>query len=215
MKKYDTIIWDWNGTLLNDVWLCVEIVNTILVNHNDLQLDATTYRDVFGFPITEYYRKIGIDFQKESFEVLTHKFIGSYESHVVKCELHNDVTNVLNGFADKGLHQFMLTAAHKEGVLPLLDHFSIRDFFKHVEGLDNHRAESKVERGIKLVENNEVRKEGTVLIGDTIHDYDVAREIGVDCILIANGHQSKKRLIKKTKNEIMILDELDQLFEFV
>ena len=58
----------------------------------------------------------------------------------------------------------------------MLEHYSIRSYFEKVEGLDNHRAESKVERGIHLVEDNGIKRSKTVLIGDTIHDYDVAPE---------------------------------------
>jgi len=95
IDDYNTIIWDWNGTLLNDVWLCVEIVNELLVNHNKLRLDETSYREVFGFPITGYYKKIGIDFKKESFELLTKKFIANYDEKVKQCELHKRAIDVL------------------------------------------------------------------------------------------------------------------------
>ena len=107
--------------------------------------------------------------------------------------------------------QFILTAAHKESVLGLLDHYFIKDYFKEIEGLDNHRAESKVVRGKHLIENNCIAKKETVLIGDTIHDFEVANAIGVDCILIANGHQSKNRLVEKTDNQIKVLDFIGEL----
>ena len=172
-----------------------------------------SYREVFGFPITEYYRKIGIDFQKESFEELVVKFISHYNSQVIYCDLHQDVSNVLIDFESNNIQQYILTATHKENVLELLSHFSIQDLFKEVEGLDNHRAESKVERGIKLIENNHFDCKETVMVGDTIHDYDVACEIGVDCILIANGHQSKRRLEEKANGQIPVLNEISELKE--
>ena len=68
--KYDTIIWDWNGTLLNDLDLCLTIANKMLANHQPTPIDLAGYRNAFGFPITSYYEKIGIDLQKESFEAL-------------------------------------------------------------------------------------------------------------------------------------------------
>lgn len=211
LNKYQSIIWDWNGTLLNDVWLCVDIVNEMLQKHNNNQLDKNSYKNAFGFPITEYYEKIGIDLEQESFEVLTTKFISNYEANVRKCTLHEYVFDILNILHKNEMQQFILTAAHKESVLPLLKHFSIRDYFKEIEGLDNHRAESKVKNGLRLVKNNRLSKEKTVLIGDTIHDFEVANEMGVHCILIANGHQSKERLIDKTRNKIKILDNIQAL----
>ena len=209
--EYQNIIWDWNGTLLNDNWICVEIVNKLLKNHNDRQLDLSSYKNVFGFPIMDYYKKIGIDLKKESFNQLTEKFISDYESKVKQCELQNGATKVLNQIKEQGKNQYILTAAHKKSVVELLKHYSIENIFKKVEGLNNHRAESKVERGHKLIKENQVSIENTVLIGDTIHDFEVASLLGVKSILIANGHQSKSRLIEKTKNEVPIYDNISEL----
>ena len=211
LNSYSTIIWDWNGTILNDVALCVDIVNKLLLNHNDQRLNKAKYKEVFGFPIINYYQKLGIDLNKESFEILTDKFISNYNSNVQQCNLHDKATDVLNKFKQNKLNQFILTAAHKENVIKLLDHYSLKDFFTEIEGLDNYRAESKVDRGRQLIIKNQINTKEAVLIGDTIHDFEVANDIGVDCILIANGHQSKKRLRNKTMDDVLILDKIEQL----
>lgn len=209
--RYSTVIWDWNGTLLNDTRLCVKIVNGILPAHNTLQLDEQAYKEVFGFPIVDYYKRIGIDFNIESFESLTQKFISNYDKDIKNYQLHDKAIDVLMTNKKNGIDQFILTAGHKESVSKLLEHFVIKDFFIEIEGLDNHRAESKVERGKKLIEKNLINKEETVLVGDTIHDFEVANELGVDCILISNGHQSKERLIKETFKKVVVLDNIMDL----
>ncbi len=211
MKKYTNIIWDWNGTLLNDVALCVDIANGILVNHNDTQLNIETYRDVFGFPITAYYEKIGIDFEKESFEALTTKFITAYNADVKNSCLQVSVNEVLEQFKQTKIDQFVLTAAYKKDAIHLLNHYGIIDYFKMVEGLDNYRAESKMDRGHHLLKVNKIDKSKTVLIGDTIHDLEVANEFGVHCILVANGHQSKNRLEASATQTTRVIDNLNGL----
>ena len=62
MKKYNHIIWDWNGTLLNDRWLCVEAINQALNKRNLPMLTEGKYKDVFSFPVEDYYKKVGFDF---------------------------------------------------------------------------------------------------------------------------------------------------------
>ncbi len=208
---YDHIIWDWNGTLLNDVSLCVNIANDILHEHRDEHLDIDDYRAVFGFPITTYYEKIGVDFEKESFEDITVRFMSNYNRHVKKCSLHNTVPQILEAFQLFQKKQFILTAGHKENVIELLQYHKIFDYFEEVQGLDNHRAESKVDKGLHLLRDNDVDKSCTVLIGDTIHDFEVANELEIDCILIANGHQSKNRLERKVGTRVRILDHIGQL----
>ncbi len=209
--KYSTIIWDWNGTLLNDIKLCVDIVSEMVRNHREEPLSMEEYKAVFGFPISAYYQRIGIDFEKESFEELTRKFIGNYNSNVRNCNLHDNVTDTLSHFQSKNMNQFILTAAHKKDVEELLLHYSINEYFTGIEGLDNHKAESKVHRGKALIDQHRIKKENTVLIGDTIHDYEVAQEIGVDCILISNGHQSRERLITGIGNSEKVMEKIEQL----
>lgn len=214
-NKYQTIIWDWNGTLLNDVDLCIEIANELLKGHNGKVLDQNSYKAVFGFPITAYYQRIGIDFEAESFEELTVKFIKAYEAKVKSLDLHQNARNVLSTLQENNLDQCILTAAHKDSVLDLLEYYQLQNYFKAVEGLDNYRAESKVDRGIQLLKNNDINPDNALLVGDTMHDYEVAQAIGIDCVLISNGHQSKERLIEKTQSSEKVLEEISQLIPFL
>ena len=64
-----TILWDFNGTLLDDVNISLSAVNDlrrILYNYKGLSLDE--YRQIFTFPVSDYYLKAGFDFQRHSFE---------------------------------------------------------------------------------------------------------------------------------------------------
>lgn len=214
-NNYQTIIWDWNGTLLNDVDLCINIANELLQNHNGKVLDHKSYKAVFGFPITAYYQRIGIDFETESFEDLTVKFIKAYGAEVKNLDLHHNARKVLSTLQTANIDQYILTAAHKKDVLDLLDYYELKGYFKAVEGLDNHRAESKVDRGIELLKNNNIDSENALLVGDTMHDFEVAQAIGIDCVLISNGHQSKERLIEKIQSEDKVLEEISQLIQFL
>ncbi|WP_420320380.1 HAD family hydrolase [Flagellimonas sp.] len=211
LGDYKNIIWDWNGTLLNDSWLCIEIINKILLNHGNRKLDIDSYREVFGFPISDYYKKIGIDCEKESYDVLTDEFMSDYLRRVCKCQLQNGAKDILEELKSMGVTQFILTAAHKESVIELLRHHSVEHMFEWVEGLDNHRAESKIDNGYNLINENSIEINETVLIGDTIHDFEVANQIGTNCILIANGHQSKLKLRRETRGSVEILDDLYEL----
>ncbi len=64
------IVWDWNGTLLNDVDLCFSCINRLLVSHDLKPLDTLSqYREVFTFPIEDYYKRVGFDFDKIPFSI--------------------------------------------------------------------------------------------------------------------------------------------------
>lgn len=213
-KKYDHIIWDWNGTLLNDLSFTVGIVNEIIEPHIGKKLSLDEYRTVFRFPVIEYYKEIGVDFERESFETLTKKFITNYNNGIKKERLHNKATDVLFQVNYLRRKQYILTAAFKSDVLELLDYYNLSRVFKAVEGLDHYKGDSKLNRGFDLLNKNEIDKRSTVYFGDTLHDAEVAAKLGVDCYLIPSGHQSKSRLVKQI-GEDRVLDNIEQVLNII
>ena len=67
--KPSLVLWDWNGTLLDDVALCVDALNRLLrIYHYPQQYSLAQYREIFGFPIEDYYIRAGFDFSKNSYK---------------------------------------------------------------------------------------------------------------------------------------------------
>lgn len=211
LNSYENILWDWNGTLLNDVNLCVTIVNEFLEHQNKTILKKELYKSIFDFPIINYYKAAGLEFQDESFDDLTKKFIHKYNSNVLNQSLQNDAVNVLDFCKNKNQNQFILTAAFEKDVHQFTTKFQISHYFKKIKGLTNYKAESKVLIGQNLVETENINRKATVLIGDTTHDFEVAQQLNVDCILIADGHQSREKLQQSTKSNTLILNSLKEL----
>ncbi len=193
-KEFKRIIWDWNGTLLDDKNVCVEIMNDCLGRRNLPLLTLGRYLDIFEFPVVNYYRKLGFDLHTESFEKVGMEFIDSYQKKMVKCALHADVHSFLRKVKDQSIPQYILSALNETNLKKVLDHFRLKDFFEEFRGLPDHFASGKIELGKELLANWDSKKEKTVLIGDTVHDFETAKSLGIDCILVACGHNSFERL---------------------
>jgi len=76
-----------------------------------------------------------------------------------------------------------------------ISHFRLDGYFDKVRGLDNSYAHSKVELGCNLIAECGCDKNRALMVGDTLHDFDTADAMGIPCVLIAAGHNSKKRLL--------------------
>ena len=189
-----TVIWDWNGTLLNDLDLCVASINSLLKKRELELLNHNSYKEVFAFPVKDYYAAVGFDFSKEDFAIPAREFIDLYNNKVANCTLHNDAFKVLNRIQNKGIRQFVLSAMQENMLEQTLKEQQIFDYFEGIAGLNHHYATSKIERGEELIKKHRIDKNQTTMIGDTIHDFEVAEQLGIKCILIANGHQSAERL---------------------
>lgn len=206
--QVNSIIWDWNGTLLNDLSLCLSSINSLLGKRALPLLNQSYYREVFSFPVRDYYKDIGFDFDKEDFEIPAREFIDLFEAGVSECMLHPSAIDVLDFFRIKGTRQYVLSATQHALLEATLQHNKIISYFESISGLDDHYASSKVERGLELFSQCNIDRKSACMIGDTIHDFEVAEALDINCVLIADGHQSKSRLLA---TGAPVVDNLSQL----
>ena len=194
LEKYTHIIWDWNGTLLDDVELCFSTINALLAKRGLQPIkDIGTYREIFGFPIIDYYRRAGFDFANEPFDVPAAEFIERYHSDDSRFRLFDGAAEILAAVNAMGLRQVILSASEINNLRAQVGLFDIAPYFDAILGISNIYAGSKIAIGREYVARNGI--ENAVIIGDTVHDYEVAQALGADCILIANGHQHRHTLL--------------------
>jgi len=197
-KNYNHIIWDWNGTLFNDVELCANVMNLLLTKESLPNISIQKYKEIFTFPVVDYYKIAGHTFEKNSFEVLGKQFMDEYELQKNNCELFRGAEALLSDLQSRNINQHLLSAYEQNSLNNILKFFNINNYFQFIVGLDNIYASGKSHLAKDLA--MKIRSNGAtgniLLIGDTIHDYKVAKEINADCILISHGHQDEERLVK-------------------
>ncbi|MCF8374472.1 MAG: HAD family hydrolase [Bacteroidales bacterium] len=210
LEKVEHVIWDYNGTLLNDLDLCVTVINKVLARRGLEQLSREGYQAVFDFPVRDYYEKIGFNFQKESFEIVGTEFIEEYNREQAVCELQEGALSVIRKFNELGIDQSILSARLQKSLDEEIEGFGIQSYFSYIFGLDHHYADGKLKRGRQLIEKINKPSDKIVLIGDTLHDLHVAQKLGIGALLVAHGHHSYDRLIAETK---MVFHSLPELME--
>lgn len=191
---YDTIIWDWNGTLLDDLDLSIKAVNVLLKERDLPILTLDRYRDIFGFPVINYYEKAGFDFSKEPFEIPARQYVKLYASGESDLKLFPDVVDTLSFFKDNNYRQIVLSAMKEDNLRKMISNAGIAHFFDGIFGIKDNYAREKVSIGKQVVENLDLNPEKCLMIGDTLHDAEVAEQCGFDCILYSGGHVAKQRL---------------------
>jgi len=197
-KRYQHIIFDWNGTLFNDVELCAGIMNVLLTQESLPNITIQRYKEIFTFPVIDYYKIAGHTFKRKSFEDLGKQFMVEYEIRKLKCQLFPGVMKLLTDLKNKHINLHLLSAYEQQSLNNILRYYNIHSVFENIVGLDNIYASGKSHLAKQLankIRYNEAEK-NILLVGDTNHDYEVAKEINSDCILISHGHQDEERLLK-------------------
>jgi phosphoglycolate phosphatase len=210
MFKYRHIIWDWNGTLLDDAWLCVDVMNGMLARRRLPPLTAERYQVIFDFPVIDYYRRAGFDFAVDPFEQLSDEFITEYRHRVLTCGLRAGTRETLAWARDNGITQSVLSAMKQEDLDTMIDHFDLRTYFTDIVGIADHHAAGKVESAQRWIAAQDLHPADMVFIGDTTHDYEVAQILGVDCYHIPGGHHARDRLVASGAR---VLESLADLYQ--
>lgn len=205
--KYKNVVWDWNGTLLDDVQVSVDTINRMLRKKRLDELTVEKYKAVFGFPVKEYYEGIGYDFNRDDWEAVSRAFVDIYGELSKDVALTSGVTSVLVGLKERGVRQYVLSALQEDLLEGMLERFGIRDYFDGVCGSDNIYADGKVARGERMLQVYPIDPRETLMVGDTLHDAEVAEALGFDVRLYAGGHNSAERLRERG----IVLERMEML----
>ncbi|MDR1002511.1 MAG: HAD hydrolase-like protein [Oscillospiraceae bacterium] len=187
--KYSHIIWDFNGTLLDDMEAGIKSENVLLQRRNMPLIESEEqYRAAFCFPVIDFYKKLGYDFSRESYSELACEWTEQYIKFSADAKLFPYVPTILGMIQQTGARQIILSASEQTLLRGQVEKLGILEYFDTVLGLDNNHALDKTAIAKQWVAEEKPQK--MLLIGDTSHDMEVAESIGADCLLIANGHQS-------------------------
>ncbi|MBR6569346.1 MAG: HAD family hydrolase [Clostridia bacterium] len=188
------VLWDWNGTLLDDLLYGMNVRNRIFPDFDLPTVDSVeSYHAQFTFPIRTYYERAGVT--DENFVQVAHAWMDEYVRGFASVPLHADAREVLERFAQAGMQQVVLSATKRDMLTGQIAQFGIETYFADILGLGDIYAGSKEEIGRQYLINCGIAPEETVMIGDTLHDADVAKAIGAKCVLVARGHQSRETLL--------------------
>ena len=194
MAAIRQILWDWNGTLLDELEYAVQVRNRTFPAFGLPGLRSVEeYQAQFTFPVRLYYERAGVT--EESFDAVAHAWMDEYVRGCAAVPLHPDALETLARFRGAGLRQAILSASPLEVLKKQLERYPLEGCFDSVLGLTDIYARSKEAVGRAYLDGCGVAPEATVMIGDTLHDAEVARALGIGCILVARGHQGKKTLL--------------------
>ncbi len=211
MLKYKYIIWDWNGTLLNDIGASLASVNDMLALRGREPIDIDYYKECIGVPIIRFYEKV-FDMEKEDYSVIIKQYNEGYLRHLKDIGLTEGTLEALEYFRNNGAKQVIVSSSNNEQVCKNVRKYGISEYFDAILGAGDYLAGSKIERAETYLHENNAKKEEILVIGDLEHDAEMANTLGADCILLTSGHEHPERL----KNaETPLVNDLFELINIV
>ena len=189
------LIWDWNGTLLDDTEAAVAALNAMLARRGLAPIDRTLYRDVFAFPVRPFYERIGFRLEDEDWDALAVEYHDRYAEQPKG--LNPGAVAALERVRARGARQSIVSALRQDLLDEAVRTAGVAAFMDHVCGVDNLNGSSKLDRARELVANlvdAGAARTDLVMIGDALHDKEVAEAVGIRCVLCAEGSHAAWRL---------------------
>ncbi len=182
-----TIIWDWNGTLLDDAAIAVETDNEIFRRYGIPLLTMEHYRRHFRHPVADFYEEVGVP--RALFPKLAEEWSPIYERLCQGCALRKGSEEAVRRLHEAGFHQAIVSASPVEVLRRQVAAYpALAAMMEDVEGLGDAYGASKVALAKGYLARKGVKE--AVFIGDTTHDAEVARAAGCPCLMIQGGHQA-------------------------
>ena len=211
--KYKYIIWDWNGTILDDLQINFEVENALLSRRGrTLIKDLEEYQEKFQFPIIKFYESLDFDLENERFEDIAREYVLEFDERFYELEIFHDAESVIREFKYKGIEQIILSQTEQRWLEKQVRVHDIDYLFTELLGAKDIYVKGKVAIALEWITRNDIDTAQLLMVGDTLHDFEVAENIGCDCILIARGHQSKERLLE---TGVPVLDSIEELRRMV
>ena len=191
--RYNTVFWDWNGTLFDDVGASLEAVNVMLEKRGLEPLSLRRFRSAVATPIIKFYREF-FDVEKEGFTPLSREYHALYEELASHAPLAEGARELVRDLHKSGVRQIIASSSHTAQIEKLITRFGIRGYFDAVLGADDYIAADKLTRILDYMKKNSITPTDTVFIGDTPHDAETARAAGSPCLLALWGSKDPEEL---------------------
>ncbi|MDE0675531.1 MAG: HAD family hydrolase [Acidimicrobiia bacterium] len=186
----DHVVWDWNGTLWDDLPQVHLAVNAALREVGAPTLGMAEYIRLFTRPLPLFYRRVlGRDIMDSEWERINHRFETSYAAGLDHAGLASEASRALETVARSGATQSILSLYPHQPLNGLVRKLGIAHYFTRVDGLRGLPGRSKVGlfgSHIKAAAAG-IPPHRVVMVGDTDDDLVAAREAGSTCILV-NHH---------------------------
>ena len=191
------IVWDWNGTLQDDVQAAVNGINVLLARRGLPLSTLEIHRRHFGFPVRNYYTALGFRLEDEDWDELSQSYYDAFYSDPTP-RLFDATMPTLRRLRALGVGMSRVSAAERTVLVSSLKRYGLDALLDNICGLGDRNAQSKLELGRDLV-GRLVRDCGfdpraIWFVGDTNHDYEMAAACGASCLLLTCGYQSEERL---------------------
>ncbi|MFD8977398.1 MULTISPECIES: HAD family hydrolase [Streptomyces] len=197
MGKYGKhLVWDWNGTLLDDIGAVIGATNAAFAELGLEQITLEQYRELYTVPVPKFYERLMGRLPTDAeWIVMDDAFHRHYWARAEDCGLTVGAAELLAARQDSGFTQSLLSLAPHAELIPLVRRHGIAERFVRMDGRVDQSTDGKAGHMVRhLAALGAVPADRVVVIGDAADDAVAAAHVGAKAVLYTGGSHSRASL---------------------
>jgi len=207
------IIWDFNGTLLNDAQLSVDCDNHVFDELGLPHITIEDYRAHMTMPVRDFYTALGIDLNVYKYETIARIWLDMFNRDAVSCGLVPGALEAIDRLREKGYTQSILSASYEPDLRKQCEGLGLSSRMVVINGLSDESARKKTDIGRAQMKELGLEGKDVVLVGDMLADAELSRALGTACVLVPWGHNAAQRLKGAGFPVAASFEELEEIIE--
>jgi phosphoglycolate phosphatase-like HAD superfamily hydrolase len=183
------VVWDWNGTILDDNDAVVVAVNAVCTAFGRDTIELEYWRSIFRRPLLDCYRELlGRELSTQDWIEIDRLYHDAYRVLLPATRLAPGIPDELYRWRDAGGRQSLLSMWFHDELVPLVEQYGLTDLFTRIDGLRvDTGGHGKTDHLIEHLTALRVDPADVLLIGDVLDDAIAAEAAGVRCVLVTTG----------------------------
>jgi phosphoglycolate phosphatase len=217
--KTKFIVWDWNGTLLDDAEAVLFAENAILTAFNYAPVSMEKFRALNGRPFGAFYTAVGFSEEERKHAAKDRKmFHEYYEQHPASTTMRDGSVNILRRLKTHQVMNVIVSNHITDKIIRMLRQYDIHHHVDDVIAYACHNTQMKGStKGEKLHHHltaTGLNPANAIIIGDTVEEIEIARELGMISVAITGGDYAESRLREKNPDYVIhSMHELNAILE--
>ena len=193
-RRFDLIVFDWDGTLVDSTTLIAEAIQAACRDVGEPPPDDDAARYVIGLGFESAVRHVAPALDRSAYPAFSAAYRQRYFAEEARIVLFDGARELLRDLADTGYQIAIATGKSRAGLERALDQSSLRGVFHATRCADEGRPKPHPDMLHDLMRSLDTTPERTLMIGDTSHDLQLARNAGAHALAVSHGAHAARAL---------------------
>ena len=213
-KKYDLIIFDWDGTIIDSEAHIIQSMQMAIKDEGLALLPQESIRHIIGLSLSRAFEVLFPGLSSGAIQRLSDSYrLHFFNETTSASELFEGVSDVIKDLHAHGYYLAVATGKGRHGLDLALKNSGLEPFFHITRCADETRSKPDPLMLDEILTDLDLDSCKAIMVGDTSYDMEMAKNINMDSIAVTYGMHDKKHL--ETTNPTYFIDAIDQLSQFV